>query len=104
MADAILDGKDRQTITDVINWFARAGWDKFAAGVLHHGGVLVTKGGLLHEAEMECLDHAIYIRALRHQLAGIYDALVRGDTVDATQALRLVLYGKPTETLPGGVG
>ena len=101
--NTVLEGQDRQTIMDAINWFCKEGYNKFARGVSDHGGTLVCKGGLLNEAEMECLDHAIYIRALRHQLAGIYDGLKRGAVSDSTEALRLVLYGKATDTLPGGV-
>lgn len=103
MSDFSLNDIDHKMITEIINWFAQHSFDKYHAGALNHGGTLPRKGGLLHEAEMECLDHVIYIRALRHQLAGIYDGLKRGAVSDSTEALRLVLYGHPTDKLPVGI-
>jgi len=103
MPDFSLNDIDHKMITEVINWFAQQSFDKYHDGAVQHGGTLPCKGGLLHEAEMECLDHVIYIRALRHQLSGIYVGLKSGRVSDSTEALRLVLYGHPTDTLPVGV-
>ena len=98
-----MNDQDRAHAVATINWFAERGYDKMAHGSAQHGGVLRTKGGLLAEAEAECLDFAFYIRAIRFQLDGIYDALGRGEAMNAASALRLLLYGDTTDTLPGTV-
>jgi len=98
-----LNEQDRRTFLDTLHWFGEAGMAKMTAGSAQHGGVLRHKGGLLAEAEAECLDHVIYLRAIRYQLEGIYDALGRGEAMNAASALRLLLHGDTSDILPGSV-
>ena len=99
----ILNDDDRATISGTINWFAQSAYQKFERGVIEHGGTLTRKGGLLAEAEAECLDHIIYTRAIRHQLDGILDAITRGDLDIAKTSLKMLLRGSPKDTLPSSL-
>ncbi|MCX6551192.1 MAG: hypothetical protein NTY02_09350 [Acidobacteria bacterium] len=96
----VLDGEDRATINETINWFAEQAYLKFARGVHEHGGVLRHKGGLLREAEMETLDHVIYQQAIRHQLTQIEGWLEAGRVEDALVGLHLLLRGTPVDRMP----
>jgi hypothetical protein len=96
----ILEGEDRSTITDIINWFAQASFDKYSRGVREHGGVLTKKGGLLNELEMECLDHVIYVRTIRSQLQTLLALLDAGRTDDARHGLSLLVNGTPRDRMP----
>ena len=95
--------RDRQSAVDTINWFADKAYTKCLAGSEQHGGTLVEKGGLLQEMECEVLDQAIYVRAIRHQLEGILDAINRGDYQDAAVSLKMLLRGSPKDTLPSSL-
>lgn len=91
---------DRQHATRVVNWLTEAVWNKYDAGIKRHGGHLPDKGGLLHEAECEVLDQAVYIRTLREQLARIEGWIEAGRTEDALIAIGYILRGSPLDRLP----
>ena len=98
-----IEGEDHTTICAVINNFAHHAWNKFAAGIAEHGGTLTHKGGLLHEAENECIDLVIYHHAVRHQLEGVLDALNRGEVLIAKDSLRMMLRGSTKDRLPSAL-
>ena len=98
-----MNEQDRAHALATIHWFAEHGYAKMAHGSEEHGGVLRHKGGLLAEAEAECLDFAFYIRAIRYQLEAIYLAVGDGHAQEAAGALRLLLQGDTTDILPGTV-
>lgn len=97
-----INDHDRRQALATIDWFSEAAFNKMAAGSLEHGGVLRTKGGLLAEAEAECLDLVIYVRAVRAQLEAIH-ANLADHPQEAASALRLLLYGDTTDVLPAVV-
>lgn len=92
--------QDRQHALEVIEWFSNEAYKKYARGVVEHGGYLPCKGGLLAEAEAECLDLPIYVRTLRVQLTRVLHAIEDGRAQDAANALRDILHGTPDDRLP----
>lgn len=91
---------DREHALSVINWFSEASFNKYAKGIQEHGGHLPDKGGLLHEAECEILDQAIYLRTVRAQLLRIERWLEHGATEKALIAIGHVLRGTPLDLFP----
>lgn len=92
--------QDRAHCNRIVNWFAETVTDKYAAGIREHGGHLPDKGGLLHEAECEVLDLAVYVRTLREQLTRIEGWLKDGRVEDAMIGLRHILHGTPADRMP----
>lgn len=91
--------EDAQHIAEIVAWFRTAATAKYARGVTEHGGYLPRKGGLLAEAEAECLDLPIYVRTIRQQLARALEELDAGRVERARAILALVLYGAPSDRL-----
>lgn len=92
--------EDRAHCRRVVDWFFSAATNKYARGIKEHGGHLPDKGGLLAEAEAECLDLPIYVRTLREQLERIERFLEAGRVEDAMVALAHILHGTPRDRLP----
>ena len=95
-----LSQPDHQHLTRIVNWLSESVWNKYAAGIQKHGGHLPDKGGLLHEAECEVLDQAVYIRTLREQLQRIEKWIEDGKTENALVAVGHILRGSTLDRLP----
>ena len=94
--------QDRQHALRVVNHASESIFTKYAAGIKEHGGHLPCKGGLHGEAWAEDVDLSVYLSTLREQLVAIHAN--RGEhPQEAASALRLLLYGDPSDTLPGTV-
>ena len=93
---------DRQHASRVARWLTDATLAKYEAGVAHHGGHLPNKGGLLHEAECEVLDQAVYIFTLREQLQRVEKWIEDGNTENALIAIGHILRGTPLDRFPEG--
>jgi hypothetical protein len=98
----MMDEPDRQHALRILNWLSEAVYDKYQKGVAHHGGHLPNKGGLLHEAECEVLDQAVYVRTIREQLERIEKWTEDGKTENALIAIGHILRGTPRDTFPEG--
>ena len=92
--------EDRAHAHRVVGWLTSAVWNKYAAGIKKHSGHLPDKGGLLHEAECEVLDQAVYIQTLREQLERVYESMQEHEFSVAMDALGLILHGTPEDRLP----
>jgi hypothetical protein len=92
--------QDREHAARIVNWFSVEAVAKYARGIKEHGGHLPDKGGLLAEAEAECLDLPIYIRTIREQLERAVALIQNGRGDDAVLALNIILYGTPADRLP----
>ena len=86
----------------VVNHASEAIINRYSAGQAQHGGDLRCKGGLQQEAWAEAVDLIVYLSTLREQLIAIHANLVEHPQ-EAASALRLLLYGDPSDTLPGTV-
>lgn len=91
---------DRDHALRIVNWLSESVFNKYAAGIKKHGGHLPNKGGLLHEAECEVLDQAVYIRTLREQLGRIEKWIEDGKTEHALVGIGHILRGTPLDTFP----
>ena len=96
-----LDDQHRAHALRVVNAATESIFNKYAAGQRQHGGHLPHKGGLQAEAWAEAVDLIVYLSTIREQLSAIHLALQDGKVQEATSALRLLLYGDTTDTLPG---
>ena len=95
-----MNEQNREHALRVVNWLTTAVWNKYDAGIVKHGGHLPDKGGILHEAECEVLDQAVYIRTLREQLLRVERWLDRGALDKALIAIGYILRGSPQDTFP----
>ena len=91
---------DRQHALSIVGWFHESALNKYAKGIFEHGGHLPDKGGLLHEAECEVLDQAIYLRTVRGQLLRIEKWIEDGATEKALVAIGHILRGSTLDRLP----
>jgi hypothetical protein len=98
----MMNEQNREHALRVVNWLTTAVWNKYDAGIVKHGGHLPDKGGLLHEAECEVLDQAVYIRTLREQLTRIEKWIEDGNTENALIAIGHILRGSPRDRFPTG--
>ena len=96
----VLSEQDHQHVLSVMAWFSDEAMAKYTRGVAEHGGHLPDKGGMLAEAEAECLDLPIYLRTLRDQLRRIESWLEHGRVEDAKLGLHCILHGTPADRLP----
>lgn len=92
--------RDLKHAQEIARWFRDAGTEKYAKGIIEHGGHLPDKGGLLRELENEMLDGTIYTRTLRDQLTRVYAALLDGRNHEAMTALDAIIHGSPADRLP----
>jgi hypothetical protein len=91
--------QDTKHALEISEWFDSAVFSKYSQGVFEHGGHLPDKGGLLAEAEAECLDLPVYIRTLRGQLERVLEALRVGHYTQAEDSLAAILHGTPEDRL-----
>jgi deoxyhypusine synthase len=98
-----MNDQDRAHALRVVNAASESIFEKYSAGALLHGGHLPHKGGLQAEAWAEAVDLIVYLSTIKEQLGAIHLALQDGKVQEATSALRLLLYGDTTDTLPGVV-
>ncbi len=94
-----MNAEDRAHAKDIADWFSVAMVDKYHRGTVEHGGYLPRKGGLLAEAEAECLDLPVYVRTLRAQLTRIHAAMVEDRHDEALASLSAILFGTPEDRL-----
>ena len=86
----------------VVNHASESILSRYRAGQAAHGGTLFCKGGLHAEAWAEAVDLIVYLSTLHEQLVAIHANMVEHPQ-EAASALRLLLYGDPSDTLPGTV-
>jgi hypothetical protein len=98
-----MNEQDRAHVLRVVNAASESIFDKYAKGALEHSGHLPHKAGLQNEAWAEAVDLIVYLSTIREQLCAIHLALQDGKVQEASGALRLLLYGDTSDTLPGAV-
>lgn len=91
--------EDAAHCQEIVEWFSREAKAKYEKGTIEHGGFLPRKGGLLAEAEAECLDLPIYIRTIRVQLERVYELLQQGRHVEARHIIFTILRGTPDNVI-----